>query len=884
MPKQPKHMQVLPFRSLITWMLREYRQTGTVFGVPVYRPAIIQPAAASFSQRRPAIPLGPAAGPHTQLAQNIAAAYAAGGRYFELKTVQVIDGADLVVAKPCILVRDEGYNVEWSSELPISEALAEMVKAWFALHVLAIELNLSAAPDFVFNMSVGYDLAGIRSAKVNTYMDGLIDASTTAIWQECRNVLFDLLPQDDYASLASPTPENVARLQRMQKTDIGQVSPQICSSVTLSTLHGCPSAEIERIARYLLIDKQLDTSVKFNPTLLGYSFVRATLDQMGYHTIQFDDHHFRQDLAFSEAVDLCRRLQAVAAGHGRQFGVKLSNTLPVEIRHQELPGHEMYLSGRALYPLTITLAARLAGALDSQLPTSYCGGVDRFNLEAIARTGLQPITLTTTLLKPGGLARLSQLASLAETALHTPGTPHSGSAETAEMGVSLEGTGLPDRGDYRHGANRPGPDVAALQQLADQAIHNSDYRKQLQRLERARLPRPVPLFNCYLAPCQASCPIGQDVAQYLYLMQQGHDLEALLTIIARNPLPFTTGSFCDHRCMAHCSRQDYDAAINIRGAKLEAARRASRELLDHIKPPVFSGAGKVACLDGSPAGLAAAWFLCRHGIATTVFVAADRLGSPHGGPVSALYQQTLQRDLALLRKGGVRFAEPEAGPAWTERLHAQGYTEILAMQPAAGDSYSLAAQIAAGTRQAAALINRLTGQTLDLTPPVTVDWAGQYPVIIERKGQLQRAGPIESEPGRCLGCPAICTRCVEVCPNRANVAVHVHAPAGQPPDQVLHLDGPCNACGNCATFCPYDSAPYRDKLTLYWQEAAFRADHGAGLYRLAPNQYVVRLAGEVHDLPWPAAPGLTGDLAAVADLIAALEHNQPELLTASPAP
>ena len=46
-------------------------------------------------------PFGPAAGPNSQLAQNIIAAYVAGARFFEVKTVQKMDGADLAAC--CLL-------------------------------------------------------------------------------------------------------------------------------------------------------------------------------------------------------------------------------------------------------------------------------------------------------------------------------------------------------------------------------------------------------------------------------------------------------------------------------------------------------------------------------------------------------------------------------------------------------------------------------------------------------------------------------------------------------------------------------------------------------------------------------------------------------------
>ena len=84
-------------------------------------------------------PVGPAAGPHTQLAQNIVAAYYTGSRFFELKTVQVMDGAELsaCVNKPCIKADDECYNCEWSTELYVPQAMEEYIKAWFLLKVMA---------------------------------------------------------------------------------------------------------------------------------------------------------------------------------------------------------------------------------------------------------------------------------------------------------------------------------------------------------------------------------------------------------------------------------------------------------------------------------------------------------------------------------------------------------------------------------------------------------------------------------------------------------------------------------------------------------------------------------------------------------------------------
>jgi len=72
------------------------------------------------------------------------------------------------------------------------------------------------------------------------------------------------------------------------------------------------------------------------------------------------------------------------------------------------------------------------------------------------------------------------------------------------------------------------------------------------------------------------------------------------------------------------------------------------------------------------------------------------------------------------------------------------------------------------------------------------------------------------QQGGCLECNVVCNKCVDVCPNRANVAIEIDKKEGfQDAYQILHLDALCNECGNCATFCPYDGKPYKDKLTLF---------------------------------------------------------------------
>lgn len=386
-------MHPIPFARMLDWTLREWQENGSVFGChKVYQAAPGRRFA--FAGHRVETPIGPAAGPHTQLAQNIAAAYLCGGRIMELKTVQQLDGEDLHVSKPCILAEDEGYNCEWSTELTVPQAFDEYVKAWFLLHLLAKELELGEPDGFVFNMSVGYDLAGIQSPKIDRFIEGLKDASGTDAFRRCREELLGFLP----------------RCARMTAADVEAISPCICDNIAVSTMHGCPAGETEKIARYLLEQKRLGLYLKCNPTLLGYEAARGALDGLGFGYMEFDREQFDNDLQYRDAVPMLRRLWDRAGELGLFFGVKLTNTFPVRAGKGQLPDEMMYMSGRALLPLSLGVAEKLSADFDGRLPVSYCGGANAQNAAAILATGIGSVTVCTDLLKPGGYHRLHSMA------------------------------------------------------------------------------------------------------------------------------------------------------------------------------------------------------------------------------------------------------------------------------------------------------------------------------------------------------------------------------------------------------------------------------------------------------------------------------------------
>ena len=378
-------LRPLSLPILATRMLRELREHGSVFDLPK-KSFFLGDAAHDFSVsmhgHRVASPLGPAAGPHTQMAQNLVLSWLAGCRILELKTVQIRD--ELTIPRPCIDMATIGYNVEWSQELRLTESLTEYVKAAMLIEMLKAEKSLGVRDDYRathFDMSVGYDLAGIKTDGVLSFIGGLrepqalIDAQRATLPMELRDLPF-------------PT--------------------ELSGTLTLSTFHGCPPREIEQIIDFLLGELRLDCIVKLNPLLLGPDETRRIIrDELGYGDVRIPDSAFERDTTWQQAVDFVGRLRAKASALGLGFGIKLTNTLIVENHRDFFPDteSEMYLSGPPLHVLAMRLVQRFRQTFDADLPISFSAGIDRHNFADAAALGLVPITVCTDLLKQGGYGR-----------------------------------------------------------------------------------------------------------------------------------------------------------------------------------------------------------------------------------------------------------------------------------------------------------------------------------------------------------------------------------------------------------------------------------------------------------------------------------------------
>jgi putative selenate reductase len=184
---------------------------------------------------------------------------------------------------------------------------------------------------------------------------------------------------------------------------------QLTRSVTLSTFHGCPPDEIERIIDHLLHVHELHCVVKFNPTLLGRFETRRLLHgELDYGHIRVPPQAFERDTRWDDAAGFMERLGNTAGRLGLQVGAKFSNTLIVENVSQVLPltEKEVYLSGPPLHVLALQLTRRFRRHFGDRFPISFAAGVTRANFPDTVALGLVPVTVCTDLLKTGGYGRL----------------------------------------------------------------------------------------------------------------------------------------------------------------------------------------------------------------------------------------------------------------------------------------------------------------------------------------------------------------------------------------------------------------------------------------------------------------------------------------------
>ncbi|PIE33490.1 MAG: hypothetical protein CSA55_01920, partial [Ilumatobacter coccineus] len=536
-------------------------------------------------------------------------------------------------------------------------------------------------PGMIFNMSVGYNLEGILKPNVQWFFETMKDAS--AYKQAYIDIVAEYYPEI---------------------RDI-EIPDTVSDTITLSTMHGCPPDEIEQIALYLLNEKQIHTSVKCNPTLLGPERVRGIInDDLGYTEIVVPDIAFGHDLKYVDAVPMFHNLRRVAKARGLTFGLKLSNTLEVDNTRTVFDVDEMmYMSGRSLHAVTSNLAVRLTEEFEGDLLLSYAGGADAFNVSDLLRSGLKTVTVCSDLLKSGGYLRMVQYMDEVNAALDKVGannfdefiansaleqstidefpdivsygalatsmvdlTP----AVATELLESIRSSDLAPLEAVKAWAVERGYDDESVAELVTlslnafkrvnlrqygQAVRTEwRYKKGSFRTHLSKTDRELGFFDCIEAPCSDTCPITQDVPGYMRAVREGDFDRAIDIVRDANPLGSILGRGCDHLCETTCIRTHFDQPLAIREMK--------RFIMDNetsvgvsIESIEKKTSGTVAIIGAGPAGIAAAEKLAEAGMSVTIFEAHPYAGGMVSGAIPSyrIPMPKIQQDVARIEALGV---------------------------------------------------------------------------------------------------------------------------------------------------------------------------------------------------------------------------------------
>jgi putative selenate reductase len=865
---------------LLQWILTDLEERNEIFGIA--KEQFFTPDSSdAFRMHRYGelleTPLGVASGPHTQLAQNIVVAWLTGSRYIELKTIQVLDELD--VTKPCIDMTDEGYNCEWSQELKLAESYNEYLNAFILLYILKDKLGFAGDDaGFIFNMSAGYELKGIHSPTVQRFFDRMEDCSKELA--EKIEKIADIYP-------------------RVRELNIpGKIS----DNLTISTMHGCPPDEIEKIARYFIEERGYHTTIKLNPTLLGPERLRNILNNQLKFEIDVPDLAFEHDLKYPDAINLIRSLLDSAKTKGVEFNIKLTNTLETTNIDQKLPKTEAmcYMSGRALHPISINLAARLQEEFDGKLDVSFCAGIDTFNVFETLTCGMVPITVCSDILKPGGYARVKQYA---ETVLD--GMKEVGASSIKQL--VCDWAGMEDR--TAAGLNN-------LKNYAATVVDAGNYSKDLFPYQNVKTKRPLPRFDCAGAPCVTSCGASQDVPRYMDYTARGDFENAYKTILATNPFPNVLGMVCDHPCQNKCTRLNYDSPVLIREIKRFIAGSQKEDI--KLTPEADNGK-TVAIIGAGPSGLSAAFFLSLEGFQVDLYEAKKFAGGRASDAIAAfrLDENILKNDIDRILELGVhlhtdvtvdkeKFAKlrnshdfiyvavgaqkgtslnflPE-GELSVDRKSLRSTLPFVLAGGDVVDTSSLINAIGHGRRATESILTASgLSSKVDIAPKD--DRKPDFSKLQKQNAtrifgaDIRESEPAErlngdlyvetltkeeamAEASRCLQCDLVCNICVTVCPNRANVALKAE-PVSYPLQtiladgsietsgqveltqayQIINIPDFCNECGNCKTFCPTSGAPYFAKSHVHLSSASLEA-HGEGFFMAEPGVMYIMAGGK----------------------------------------
>ncbi|HMR49911.1 MAG TPA: NAD(P)-binding protein [Arachnia sp.] len=183
-----------------------------------------------------------------------------------------------------------------------------------------------------------------------------------------------------------------------------------------------------------------------------------------------------------------------------------------------------------------------------------------------------------------------------------------------------------------------------------------DLTRGLGRVAPVRSRKPV--YLDMLPPCNAGCPAGENIQEWLRLIKAGQDEAAWRQLTQDNPFPAIHGRVCYHPCEVACNRGDLDEAVSIRSVERFLGDLAIEKGWRFTTPRRQSGR-RVLVVGAGPSGLSAAYHLTKLGHAVEIYDAGDLPGGMmrYGIPEYRLPRDVLDAEIARLVDLGVVFRQ-----------------------------------------------------------------------------------------------------------------------------------------------------------------------------------------------------------------------------------
>ncbi|WP_122787431.1 NAD(P)-binding protein [Cutibacterium modestum] len=211
-----------------------------------------------------------------------------------------------------------------------------------------------------------------------------------------------------------------------------------------------------------------------------------------------------------------------------------------------------------------------------------------------------------------------------------------------ELGMSAETT-TSDTTDLNGYVIRENQDITARPDLA----------RTTGRVTPTRTRRPV--YLDMLPPCNAGCPAGENIQEWLRLIKAHEEEKAWRQLTADNPFPAIHGRVCYHPCEVACNRADLDGAVSIHSVERYLGDLGIEKGWKFTKPTEPSG-HRVLVIGAGPAGLSAAYHLAMLGHDVEIHDAGDKVGGMmrYGIPEYRLPREVLDAEVARLTDLGIK--------------------------------------------------------------------------------------------------------------------------------------------------------------------------------------------------------------------------------------